>query len=268
MGDNQNMADQKKTFAQQIESIADGIDISTIQSVASEMDRRFKAAENAITELLVLAYRIDTDKRDWEYMRAALSLILPDDDGTRYFPLIWEGISIKVPVDGLDSIIKTRQAIADNFGVSTRDLLQFEMNENKCVGVPCNHPGCSMERQVGVSTPLEMKNAIHRVSLEIWYCHHHREEAFNTDRALSDCYLPLLERVFQQPGISKTDAVTKTSDTEASIGLDHLEFLERCHILKIDRLSHKGKTLRYRLYLGEDGLAEIKKLLKNSSDCA
>ena len=161
------MTDQKKTITQQIESIAEGFDLSTIPSVASEMNRRFKAAENAITELLVLAYSMDTDKRDWEYMCCALSSILPDQDGTRQFPLIWEGNSIKVPIDRLDSIIKTRQAIADSFGVNSRDLLQFELNENKPVGVPCNHRGCSMERPVRVSNPLEMKIAIQRASLEI-----------------------------------------------------------------------------------------------------
>ncbi len=252
----------KKTIAEQIEAIADEFDVSTIQSVSSEMNRRFKAAEKAITELLIFAHRMGTDERAWEYMRCALDLILPGQDGERNFPIIWEGNKITVPIDKLDSIRKTKQSIADSFGVSTSDLLLFEVNKDRGVGVPCNHYGCSVERPIRYVNPADMMKAVRLSAVEIWYCHHHREEAYRTEGALSDIYLPVFERICNSPGISMADLSVKTSEMDATISRDAILFLEQNELVAIKRLTHKGKILRYEISLSDTGIVELGKLRK------
>ena len=57
-----------------------------------------------------------------------------------------------------------------------------------------------------------------------------------------------------------TDAMAKTNEAEASISRDHIEFLERNDIVMVERLTHEGKTLRYKISLSDTGIVELEKL--------
>ncbi|MFM0247800.1 hypothetical protein [Paraburkholderia sediminicola] len=97
------------------------------------------------------------------------------------------------------------------------ELVDFEGTAS----VPCNHTGCRQTRVLTFCDPREMQHAEVRAASEIWYCHHHRQHAWHSERALGDQHIELLKQVHDVPGCSRQQLAVKKRDTDflVSIGL-------------------------------------------------
>ncbi|WP_244117671.1 hypothetical protein [Burkholderia contaminans] len=87
--------------------------------------------------------------------------------------------------------------------------------------VPCNRMGCGLRRMLAFYDPHEMQHAESRAASEIWYCHHHRFSAWESDGALGDEHIELLRRARVTPGCSLVQLGGQKRDTDflMSIGL-------------------------------------------------
>jgi hypothetical protein len=87
--------------------------------------------------------------------------------------------------------------------------------------VPCDHKGCRQTRVLTFCDPHEMQRAEVRAASEIWYCHHHRQHAWDSKRALGDQHVEILKRVHDVPGCNRQKLAVKKRDTDflISIGL-------------------------------------------------
>lgn len=87
--------------------------------------------------------------------------------------------------------------------------------------VPCNHTGCRQTHLLTFYDPHEMQRADARAASEIWYCHHHRVNAWQSANALGDEHVELLKRVHDMPGCNRQQLAAKKCDTDflISVGL-------------------------------------------------
>ncbi|WP_192386556.1 hypothetical protein [Burkholderia cepacia] len=85
--------------------------------------------------------------------------------------------------------------------------------------LPCNHPGCRRTRTLAFYGPQEMHAAEVKSALAIWYCHHHRLPAWQSQKALSDDHVMALKRVHDLPGCSRQQLGAKKSDTDFLLSL-------------------------------------------------
>lgn len=89
------------------------------------------------------------------------------------------------------------------------------------IALPCNHRNCRQTRTLTFYDPREMQVAESKSTSEIWYCHHHRMSAWQSEEALGAEHLGILQRVHRTPGCSRQHLGAKKSDTDflISIGL-------------------------------------------------
>ncbi|MGN4151760.1 hypothetical protein ACS0Y3_15365 [Burkholderia gladioli] len=78
----------------------------------------------------------------------------------------------------------------------------------------CNHPGCKMERSFTFYHPHEMQEMERRAESEIWYCHHHRDHAWEESGGLGDEHLSLLVKIASLPGCNRIQLGGKKMDTD------------------------------------------------------
>ncbi|MFM0670250.1 hypothetical protein [Paraburkholderia sediminicola] len=103
--------------------------------------------------------------------------------------------------------------------------------------VPCNHKGCRQTRVLTYCDPHEMQRAKVRAASEIWYCHHHRQNAWRLERALGDQHVELLKRVHDVPGCNRQRLAVKKRDTDFLIAIGLLQSATRS----------SGRTLSFHL---------------------
>ena len=87
------------------------------------------------------------------------------------------------------------------------------------MNLPCNHPGCRRMRTLAFYGPQEMQAAEVKSESAIWYCHHHRLPAWQSQNALGDDHVMALKRVHNLPGCSRQQLGAKKSDTDFLVSL-------------------------------------------------
>lgn len=89
------------------------------------------------------------------------------------------------------------------------------------VSLQCNHRNCRRTRTLAFYDPREMQIAESKATSGVWYCHHHRMLAWQSEEALSDEHLGILQRVHNMPGCTRQYLEAKKGDTDflISIGL-------------------------------------------------
>jgi hypothetical protein len=195
-----------------IDEQARNLDISAIPSKAVELHRLFDNAQDSLVALLVFARKTGVMLEE-QCFPITLNSLLRDGDGKRTINAWWNGRLVSIDVDSLDTANASRLALAEQYGVSEQVFLRYEQRIASQYGtyvyVPCNHRGCSMNKNVGFHNPIEMLEAERRAANELWYCHHHREPAFVEDGVLSDEFFPVLERIRHSPGCTQKDTGAK-----------------------------------------------------------
>lgn len=93
--------------------------------------------------------------------------------------------------------------------------------------MPCNHQGCRQTRLLTFYDPHEMQTAEVKATSGIWYCHHHRLSAWQSEMALGDDHLAFLQRVYESPGCSRQKLGAKKNDTDFLISIGLLTAPER-----------------------------------------
>lgn len=154
-------------------------------------------------------------------------------------------------VDEVSSYQESRPlALARYCGISVQDAREY-VERRDCldpsaleIPVPCNHRGCRNVMRVRFNSPQSMLVAKQRAASEIWYCHAHQRQAWETERALSDNLLPILASVRRSPGTSMKaiEADSKSVKFLASIGL-----------LRMDGGPPSGVRSGYEIYITADG---------------
>jgi hypothetical protein len=240
-----------------IEQQASAINLASIQSRSEEMHRLFDNARESIIALMAFAYRVGVDLPGDQVLEATLSVLVPRTAGrAREVSVQSNGERINIDIDSLDSQGSVRQAVAMQYGVSEQTLLQFERRMSSCAhgvqagtaNVPCNHPACRMTKGVYFSTPAGMIEADRRSINEIWYCHHHREEAFKNEGALADELFVVLQTINQNPGLTQKETGSNRED---------LAFLESLGLIVVKTVAHRGRVLRYEISLSSSGLSLV-----------
>jgi len=208
-----------------IDEEAEKLDISAFPSKAAELHRLFDNARDSIVALLVFTRKAGVMIEEDQFLPIALNSMVRNKNGKRSVQTWWNGRLVSIDVDSLDTANASRLALAEQYGVSEQVFLRYEKRiADQCgtyVQVSCNHCECSMTKGIGFDTPTAMLEAEHRAATEIWYCHHHRETAFEQDMALSDELLPVLERIGHSSGITQKETGATLNDIRflASIGL-------------------------------------------------
>ncbi|MDN7570883.1 hypothetical protein [Burkholderia contaminans] len=89
------------------------------------------------------------------------------------------------------------------------------------ISLPCNHRNCRQTRTLTFYDPREMQVVESKATSGIWYCHHHRTSAWQSEEALGDEHLGILQRVHSTPGCTRQHLRAKKGDTDflISIGL-------------------------------------------------
>lgn len=251
-----------RELAKYIDAEAEKLDISDITtSKAAELHRLFDSARDSLLALMIFARRagVALESGCYPNLSVALNSLFPDEHGKRTVWTQWNGGLVEIDVDKIDTVNASRLALAEQFGVSEQVFLRYERRikgqYGACVHVPCNHHGCSMTRTIGFSGPAEMVEAERRASKEIWYCHHHREAAFEQEGALSDELLPVLQKIRQTPGLTQKDTGAKRDD---------ILFLDAAGLITVDRITHGTRLLCYRISLTDAGDKALDKLLAMS----
>lgn len=110
--------------------------------------------------------------------------------------------------------------------------------------IPCNHRGCHATAPARFSTPSEMVEARRRSGSEVWYCHDHLWEAWESEHALPDYVRAILQKVSLSPGCSMSAA-----------GADRrsLDFLERADLVRAIAVPRSNGSPRYEMFLTEKG---------------
>ncbi|OXI86004.1 hypothetical protein CFB50_15375 [Burkholderia sp. AU33423] len=87
--------------------------------------------------------------------------------------------------------------------------------------LPCMQQGCRQTRMLTFYDPQEMQTAEAKAASGIWYCHHHRLFAWQSENALGGDHLVLLQRVRDFPGCNRQQLGAKKGETDflVSIGL-------------------------------------------------
>jgi hypothetical protein len=226
---------------------AEKLDISAIPSKAEELHRLFDSARDSIVALLVFARKAGVMLED-QYLPITLNSLLRDGDGKRTINTWWNGRLVSIDVDKLDTANASRLALAEQHGVSEQIFLRYEQRiagqYGTYVHIPCNHRGCSISKNIGFRNPIEMLEAERRASNELWYCHHHREEAFLQEGALPDDLFPVLERISYSPGLTQKNTGAKRDD---------IQFLESVGLVTVEKVTHGTRLLCYQITLTDDG---------------
>jgi hypothetical protein len=129
----------------------------------------------------------------------------------------------------------------------TKTVAQDDMGNVK---VYCNHPKCRMTKILDFDNPKAMHDAeIHSAS-EIWYCHHHKNAAWENCGAISDELFAILKRAKLSPGCNKTKLNCKNSD---------LEFLCLIGLMQLKSTLQGSKTISYKCYLTNAGATYLSK---------
>jgi hypothetical protein len=236
-----------------IERRTESIDMDGINSHSEELDKRMTNAYESLINFLVAAKRvcnIDTGV----YMRT-LSLLMADNNGNRYIKTRVD----KINVADLDGLREKRKAYALKYGIPEEVVLRFEKArtspEYSKTSVQCRHPGCSVSKYLGFSNPVEMLEAEEKAESEIWYCHHHREDAFENEGALSDDLIQALQRINDAPGLTISATGAKR---------DEISFLEIINLIRIEKLNFNNRGAAYRVFITDDGLDVLRMLSKHS----
>lgn len=109
-----------------------------------------------------------------------------------------------------------------------RRWADHEIDESGGVtAIPCNHKGCRQKRTLAFYDPQEMHAAEVKAASAIWYCHHHRLPAWQSQKALSDDHLLVLKRISDSPGCSRQQLGAKKTDTDFLISIGLLSAPER-----------------------------------------
>lgn len=234
----------------QIEDLAEAIDLASIPSKADEMHRLLDDACNALIAVMAFSKKIGVATVDDQQSMLVLNSMLRNEAGKRFVDGGANGTYMPTDVDNLDLVNATRLAYANQLGVSEQAVIRFEKagadagGFGRFVSVECNHPGCSMWKGLRFHDPAEMLKAEQRASMEIWYCHLHRESAFSDEGALSDEFLPVLRRIARSPGLTQKATGAKK---------DEIEFLETVGLVRVDQLTHGKRVLCYQISLTEAG---------------
>lgn len=98
------------------------------------------------------------------------------------------------------------------------------------ISMACNHRNCRQTRTLAFYDPREMQIAESKAASGIWYCHRHRMSVWQSEEALSDEHLEVLQRVRDAPGCTRQHLGAKKADTDflISIGLLSEEFPGSC----------------------------------------
>lgn len=229
-----------------VEAAAEKIDLSKIPNKADEMNRLFGEAEYTLVNLLAFAKKSGVIVGDGRVLEYALHTLAAVENENRVVSSMWAGRLADIQVANLDSFEASKRALAERFGVTIQDVARYEQYPHELgIEVECNHAaGCRRSKSLFYGDPAEMVRAERQSACEVWYCFDHRESAFKSGGALSDEMFPILHRIKAAPGLTQKDTGAKRED---------LAFLEAIGLVRIDKISHGGRTLVYRICLTEAG---------------
>lgn len=239
---------------EQLDTLAHSICLESIPCKSAEMHRLLDEAIKNLLALLAYTTKIGVELADEYHLKFLLLRLLRDEDGKRFVDGVRNGKQIPIDVDDLDLLNATRYAYAKQLGVTEQDVIRFESITAGCNGyiptakVPCNHPGCNMQKGIPFRDPAEMLQAENCAKQEIWYCHHHRKPAFTSEGILSDETLPLLQLISRSPGLTQTATGARKDD---------LSFLEETGLIRIEKLTNGNRVMCYQIFitaLGQDTL--------------
>lgn len=222
------------------------------------MHRLLDNASNSLVAVLAFAGKLGVVLDGQRNAMFVLNSMLRDEAGKRFVDGVWNGKHAPIDVDHLDLVNAARLAYADQLGVSEQAVIRFEkakVDANGCgpqVRVHCNHPGCSMSKIDVFKTPVEMIEAEHRASKEIWYCHHHREVAFSNEGAISDELLSALQRIAQSPGLTQKATGVKKEE---------LAFLGAVGLVRIDQVRLGNRVICYQIFITEAGASLLQRTI-------
>jgi len=243
-----------------VAAAAESIDLSKVPSKSAELSILFNQAEESLLRLLAFARKADISMVDGRTLEAALYFLAADENGKRVVQILLSGRPINIPLDMLDDNEASMRAMAEQFGVTTQDVMRYEMSlqsDGGTSGIPieCNHrAGCRRTKLLYFGDPAQMVSVERQASMEVWYCAEHREAAFKSHGALSDEVYPILFRIKETPGLTQKETGAKR---------DYLAFLEVVGLIKVERMGHSGRVLVYQISLTEAGhgaLAKAKRI--------
>lgn len=244
---------------QLIQERAKQIDLERIPSKSAEMARRLDALAVALGDVLAFAQALDVEiayERSFKETYAALtSDSMPKWTITarRNNTVAWFGI------EQLDDPSASIKAVAQVHDVSEQQLIAYEERtadgRDAYTEIPCNHAGCRMAKTISFYSPAEMQVADRRAASEIWYCRHHRTEAYRQNGALSDLYLAFLDAIAANPGCNLASTGYKRGD---------LDFLESIGLVRSEVTNSNSRQFSYRLFLTAAGVACLSNLQRIS----
>ncbi len=141
---------------------------------------------------------------------------------------VWyHGEYIAVPFHRLPEWFRDPTAIAaEHYRINGATFRRWvDHQEHDCgagaISMTCNHRNCRQTRTLTFYDPREMQIAESKAASGIWYCHRHRMLAWQSEEALSDEHLEVLQRVRNTPGCTRQLLGAKKADTDflISIGL-------------------------------------------------
>lgn len=233
-----------------VEVAAESIDMSKVPSKAAELSLLFNKAEESLLGLLAFARKADVFVVNGRMLEVALYSLAADEHGQRVVQTPWNGQLINIPLDKVDDYAASTRAIADQFSVTTQDVMRYEMSLQSNGGVlgiaiECNHrAGCRRSKSLYFGDPAQMVQAERQASVEVWYCAEHREAAFKADGALADEVYPILLRIKETPGLTQKETGAKREE---------LAFLEAVGLIKVERIGLGGRVLAYQINLSDVG---------------
>jgi hypothetical protein len=120
----------------------------------------------------------------------------------------------------------------------------------------CNYKGCGSSYPVAFHSARAFVESQSRANQMLWYCHHHRLAAWETDKVLGDDVLDVLYRISKTPACSKTEALG-CHGTASQI----LEFLDAIGLVEMRSPGDRGRSHgKYAISLTVAGTSYLKQL--------